>query len=98
MKRQDEMVDSFLIAHRKFMTNLDDSLALIEEELNEAAEIDKICTGEWCTATEETLDELSKFIFAISEPRWVSNEDSKTLKDLRRKVHDLYAKHKGVSH
>lgn len=98
MKRQDEMVDSFLIAHRKFMTNLDDSLALIEEELNEAAEIDKICTGEWCTATEETLDELSKFIFAISEPRWVSNEDSKTLKDLRRKVHDLYAKYKGVSH
>ena len=98
MKRQDEMVDSFLITHRKFITSLDDSLALIEEELNEAAEIDKICTGEWCTATEETLDELAKYIFSISEPRWFSNEDSKKLKKLRHKVHDLYVKYKGVSH
>ncbi len=97
MKRQDEMVDSFLIAHREFMTNLKNSLALIEEELTEAEEIGKICTGEWCRATESTLDELTKFIFSLSEPRWVSDEDSKVLKDLRRKVHDLYAKYKGVA-
>lgn len=97
MKRQDEMVDSFLIAHREFMTNLKSSLALIEEELTEAEEIGKICTGEWCRATESTLDELTKFIFSLSEPRWVSDEDSKVLKDLRRKVHDLYAKYKGVA-
>lgn len=96
MKRQNEMVDSFLIAHRDFMNNLEKSLTLIEEELNEAAEISAICTGEWCTATEETLDELAKFIFSISEPRWIPDEDSKTLKDLRRKVHDLYAKYKSI--
>lgn len=96
MKRQDEMVDSFLVAHREFMTSLEDSLALIEEELNEAEEIGEICTGEWCVATEGTLDELAKFIFSLSEPRWVSDEDSKVLKNLRRKVHDLYAKYKGV--
>lgn len=97
MKRQDEMVDSFLVAHREFMENLESSLALIEEELDEAAEIGEICTGEWCTATEGTLDELAKFIFSVSEPRWISDEDSKVLKNLRRKVHDLYAKYKGVS-
>jgi hypothetical protein len=96
MKRQNEMVDSFLIAHRDFMKNLKKSLAIIEEELNEAEEIGKICTGEWCTATETTLDELAKFIFSVSEPRWVPDEDSKTLKDLRVKVHDLYAKFKSV--
>lgn len=96
MKRQNEMVDSFLIAHRDFINNLKKSLALIEEELDEAAEIGEICTGEWCTATEDTLDELAKFIFSISEPRWVPDEDSKTLKNLRRKVHDLYAKYKSI--
>ncbi len=73
------------------------SLALIGEELDEAAEIGEICTGEWCTATEGTLDELAKFIFSVSEPRWITDEDSKVLKNLRRKVHDLYAKYKGVS-
>ncbi len=96
MKRQDEMVDSFLIAHREFMVNLENSLALIEEELNEVAEIGEICTGEWCTATEGTLDELAKFIFSISEPRWLPDEDSKTLKNLGHKVHDLYAKYKSI--
>lgn len=96
MKKQDEMVDSFLTAHREFMTNLQDSLALIEEDLDEAAEIGEICTGEWCRATESTLDELAKFIFSLSEPRWVSDEDSKVLKNLRHKIHDLYAKYKGV--
>ena len=96
MKRQDEMVDSFLVAHREFMANLENSLTLIEEELNEAAEIGEICTGEWCRATESTLDEIAKFIFSISEPRWVPDEDSKVLKNLRNKVHDLYAKYKGI--
>ncbi len=96
MKRQNEMEDSFLIAHREFMTNLEKSIALIEDELNEAAEIGAICTGEWCTATESTLDELTKFIFSISEPRWVTDEDSKVLKKLRHRLHDLYAKHKSV--
>jgi len=91
------MVDSFLRAHREFMTTLEHSLALIEEDINEAAEIEEICTGEWCTATESTLDELAKFIYAISEPRWISDEDSKTLSNLRRKVHDLYAKYKSVA-
>ncbi|NOQ45171.1 MAG: hypothetical protein GQ559_00605 [Desulfobulbaceae bacterium] len=47
----------------------ENSLALIEEEVNEAAEIEEICTGEWCSATEGALDELAKFIYSISEPR-----------------------------
>jgi len=96
MKRQDEMVDSFLVAHREFMANLENSLTLIEEELNEAAEMEEICTGEWCSATEDSLDELAKFIYSISEPRWIPDEDSKTLKDLRHKIHDLYAKYKSL--
>jgi len=52
------------------------------------------CTGEWCEATEHVIDELSKSLFAISEPRWSSEEDSKKLKTPKRRVHDLYGKYK----
>lgn len=52
------------------------------------------CTGEWREATEHAIDELSNSLFSISEPRWSSEEDSKKLKTLKRRVHDLYGKYK----
>jgi hypothetical protein len=33
-------------------------------------------------------------IFSISEPYWSSEEDSKKIKEPKRRVHDLYAKYK----
>ena len=97
MKLQKEMADSFLANHREFMTNLDKSLDLIEHDLDEARDIDKICTGEWCQAVETTFDELAKYLYSISEPRWVSDSDSKKLSGMRHRLHDLYAKYKSVS-
>jgi len=97
MKRQNEMMESFVMAHREFITNLERSIRLLEEDINETAEMETICTDEWCLATEHTLDELSKMIYSISEPRWVTNEDSRKIKDLRKKTHDLYAKYRSVS-
>jgi hypothetical protein len=32
-----------------------------------------------------------------AEPRWSSEEDSKKLKELKRRVHDLYAKCKATA-
>ena len=55
------------------------------------------CTGEWCEATEHVIDELSNSLFSISEPRWSSEEDSKKLKALKRRIHDLYAKYKATA-
>lgn len=97
MKRQNEMMESFVMAHREFITNLERSIRLLEEDINETAEMETICTDEWCLATEHTLDELSKMIYSISEPRWVTTEDSRKIRDLRKKTHDLYAKYRSVS-
>jgi hypothetical protein len=97
MKRQQEMIDSFLIAHRDFMGHLDTSIDILEHDLKEAADFDIDCTGEWCTAMEASIDELAKFLYSISEPRWTSGKDSQHLHDMRRRIHDLYAKYKGVS-
>lgn len=97
MERQLEMVDSFLASHREFMGNLGKSLAMLEKRVGEAAEWEHVCTNEWCQATEVMLDELAKAIYSISEPRWVTTEDSKKLKKLRLRVHDLYARYQGVT-
>ena len=96
MKRQNEMVGSFLVGHRKFVTNLYQSFDLIEKDITETAEMEKLCTNEWCVAVEHCLDEVANEVYSISEPRWTSKADSKTLSDMRHRVHDLYAQYKGV--
>lgn len=96
MKKQQEMVESFQMAHRNFMDNLSKSLDILEHDIEEAREVDSVCSGRWCTAVESSLDELSKYIYSISEPRWVSDSDSKRLTGMRHRVHDLYAKYKSL--
>ncbi|WP_051553433.1 hypothetical protein [Desulfobulbus elongatus] len=96
MKRQNEMMESFVMAHREFMGNLERSIRLLEEDIDETAEMETICTDEWCLATEHNLDEVAKMIYSISEPRWLTEEDSRRIGDLRRSVHDLYARYRNV--
>jgi hypothetical protein len=80
----------------EFVDSLEKSLDTLEAELDEAAEMAGTCTSEWCEATEHVLDELGNSLFSISEPRWVSNEDSKRIKALKGRLHDLYAKYKAA--
>jgi hypothetical protein len=96
MKRQIEMEELMLRAHREFMEHLEKSLGLLVKDIDEAGEMEHICTKEWCLATESVLDELAKIIFAISEPRWLSKEDSKKISALRHRIHDMYAQYKAV--
>jgi len=95
MKPQKEMAESFQMTHRGFMKNLNDCLKRIEADFEESREIDDICTGEWCRAIELSLDEMAKDLYSISEPRWVADDYSRTLRNMRRRLHDLYAKRHG---
>lgn len=97
MRMQKQMVESFQIEHRNFVGHLNESLAILEKDIEEAREIDNICTGEWCRAIEVSLDELAKEIYSISEPRWVSSRKSRVLRELRHRVHDIYARYRGLS-
>lgn len=96
MKKQTKMMESFLSSHRDFMKNLEKSLALLEKNVTEAADLDKVCTDEWCRFTEELLDDLAKSVYSISEPRWVADKDSRKLKELRHRLHDIYAKYRSI--
>ncbi|MHB8790122.1 MAG: hypothetical protein ACYDBT_09605 [Desulfobulbaceae bacterium] len=96
MQQQKKMEESFLRTHREFVSNLTYSLELLEKDIEEAAEMEQICTDEWCLATESVLDDLARMIYSISEPRWLTQEDSQKIKELRNQVHDLYAHYKKV--
>ena len=81
---------------KMFMKNMETSINTIEKGIKEASEMADVCTSEWCEATEHLIDELSNQIFSISEPRWADQKDSQKIRDLRRRVHDLYADYKQV--
>ena len=82
---------------KAFVENLEKSLGMLEKEIDFTAKMADACTLEWCQATEQVIDEISNSLFSISEPVWVSEEDSKKLKALKRRVHDIYAKYKSAA-
>ncbi len=96
MLKQKDMVDSFNMNHDQFMANLTSSLNELEKDINEAQEIDSICTNEWCVAIERDIDDLHNSIYSISEPRFSCSGHSKKIRRLRNRLHDLYEKYKGV--
>jgi len=80
-----------------FIENLEKSLDLLEKEIDFTSKMQNACTLEWCQLTEQTFDEISNALFSISEPSWASDEDSKKLKALKRRVHDVYAQYKAAA-
>jgi len=64
---QNKVVDSW----REHLSNMEESLDILEKGLNEAAQMTEICTDEWCMATEHVIDDLSNSLFSISERAWL---------------------------
>lgn len=96
MEQQKKMEEAFLRTHREFVENLNSALETLQKDIREAGEMAQKCTDEWCKATESYLDDLAKMIYSISEPRWISNEDSEKIRCLREWIHELYAQYKQV--
>jgi phosphopentomutase len=96
MPREQIQMD-FVEAWRTFTASMEKSLEDLEKDINEAAEMTSICTDEWCEATEHVIDELGNALFSISEPRWSTDEDSKKIRELRKRLHDLYANYKAAA-
>jgi hypothetical protein len=94
MQKQKEMEASFQRAHSEFIEKLSEAVDVLERDISETAEMEEICTDEWCQATETVLDDLAKLVYSISEPRWQSKEDSQKIKSLRQRIHDMYADYK----
>jgi hypothetical protein len=93
---KDEVQAEMTEAWRTYLDGLEKSLNIVEKDIDEAKEMAGVCTDEWCEATEHVIDDIGNSLFSISEPRWSDPEDSKRLKNLKRRVYDLYVNYRGV--
>jgi len=98
MEMPDEIVRKKVFeGWKSFVENLEQSLGLLEKEIDFTSKMVNACTMAWCEASERALDDISNSLFSISEPSWLSKEDSKKLKALKRRVHEVYAKYKAAA-
>lgn len=81
-----------------YSDSFENSLERLEEILDDVSDLRQVCSDEWCEATECLLGEATIMAFAISEPHWASEEDSRRLRDLKRRIHNLHLNRKPVVH
>jgi hypothetical protein len=81
---------------KTYLEGLDKSLRLIEDEINQGEEMTNICTDEWCEATEHYLDHVAHALFTIHEPDFASSEEKQKIKDMKKRLHDIYARYKSI--
>lgn len=93
---KDEVREELTEAWGTYLAALGKSMSWLEKRIDEAREMAGICTAEWCQATEHVIDDLNNALFSISEPRWIDEEQSKKLKQLKRKIYDLYVNYRGI--
>lgn len=93
---KDEVRKELAQAWGQYMAALGKSLSWLEKHIEEARQMAGVCTQEWCLATEHVIDDLNNALFSISEPRWIDEKHSRELKDMKRKVYDLYVNYRGV--
>jgi hypothetical protein len=83
-------------AWKGFIDGLEQSLQMLDEKLTEAENMSSQVTGEWARAIEHVIDDLSNYVFSISEPRGAPEEYSRKIKALRGRLHDHYARFKSL--
>jgi hypothetical protein len=93
---KDEIQTEMIKAWQNYLDALENSLDILEKDIEEAKNMAGSCTSEWCEATEHVIDELNNSLFSISEPRWADPEDTRRIKKLKRRIYDLYVNYKGV--
>jgi hypothetical protein len=93
---RDEIQKEMAEAWTTYLEALERSMEMLDRDITEAREMGRVCTGEWCEATEHVIDELANALYSISEPRWADPEDSQKIKTLKRRVYDLYVNYRGV--
>jgi hypothetical protein len=93
---KDEIQTEMTQAWETYLNALENSLNILERDIEEAKNMAGVCTDEWCEATKHVFDEIGNALFSISEPRWSTPEDSQRIKTLKRRLYDLYVNYKGV--
>jgi hypothetical protein len=79
-----------------YVKGLKQALIDLEQDITEAEKMSDTCTLEWCEAIEHVVDELSNAIYSIHEPVFSTDEQSQSIKDMRKRIHEIYHRYKMV--
>ena len=79
-----------------YVVGLKQALIELEQDITEAEKMSDSCTLEWCEAIEHVVDELSNAIYTIHEPVFSTDEQSRSIKEMRKRIHDIYHRYKMV--
>ena len=93
---KDEIQGEMAEAWRTYLKGLEKSIVLLEKDIKQSTEMADTCTSEWCEATQHYIDDINNALFSISEPRWADKKDSDKIKNLKRRVYDIYADYREV--
>lgn len=93
---KDEVQTQLNNAWMQHFNAVEKSVELVENHLKEAKGMAKVCTDEWCVSTEKLIDDLNNALYSLSEPRDADPELSLKIKELRRRIYDLYVNYKGI--
>ena len=93
---RDNIYSEMNVAWETYLEALENSIDILEKDIEEAKKMAGVCTNEWCEAIEHVIDDLNNALFSISEPRWFDADDSNRIKTLKRRIYDIYVNYKGV--
>lgn len=91
-----EVLEDMVTTWRSFVGSMEQSLAKMEKDIEAATNMAGTCTGEQCQITEHLIDDLAHQLYSIHEPRGSSAQDMAKIKELKKRVHDLYANYRQV--
>lgn len=77
-------------AWNTYMSNLETAIQKMQKDIEEAKGMQDVCTSEWCNVTEHAIDELHNAVYSIHEPKFLEKDCTDRIKDLRKKVKQLY--------
>lgn len=91
-----EPVSKVLEGWRNYIQSLEASLNGVEKQIIEAGKTSSFCTEDWCTATEQLMEDLFHAVFTVHTPAFITAEDNNKLKNLKKRIQELYAQFKSV--
>ncbi len=91
-----QLQETLVGAQADFINQLEEATNRLEQEIREAADVEKAGRADWERSIGGYIDELHRVIFSLAEPRYGSEKEHQKIAELRKRLKDLYADFKNM--
>ena len=95
-KAKQSIEEKTMNAWMNYFNTLEHSIKQMEMSIEESISVPAACTNEWCETVEEVIDELTQAVFTLNIPSWATSDQKNSVKDLKKKAQEVYAKYMQV--